>query len=92
MKDNHCFKHMASIDQEIIKEANDWLNDHGQPTFPKLKRLAEMRTPEADELLRELADDYDVRYDEETPSMKLVDEIMLRVEEEGPVDGEWPSP
>lgn len=74
-----------------MDEANQWLNDHGQPTFSKLKRLADLQTPEANELLRELADDYNVRYDEETPPMKIVEEIMLRVGEGESVEGGWPS-
>jgi hypothetical protein len=68
---------MDNNDQQSIRHSNNWLNDEGQPSFEKIRSLAEAGTAEAMETLREIAGRYNVSYDEDTTPKKLLDKINL---------------
>lgn len=67
-------------DRKELSHANEWFNEHGQPTFEQLKSLAEANTPEALEVLQQLADDYDITYDTTTDSMDLAEKVYAAME------------
>lgn len=61
----------------LIQHAQEWLNEHGQPSYSYLKKLAQDDTLEARDQLLELAQDYDVRFDHSTTTQELVERIRL---------------
>jgi hypothetical protein len=62
-------------DQKQLGYAYNWLNDHGQVGYEKLKQLAEANTSESLERLHELADDNNIQYDQTTDPLQLAEEI-----------------
>jgi hypothetical protein len=53
-----------------VRQANEWLNDHGRPSFDVLMDLARRHTAQAKEILWEYAERYDITHD---PTMRLED-------------------
>ncbi len=72
---------MNETDQHSIQQANDWLNQSGQPSYAILKSLTEQNTPEAMEALRQLADRYNVTYTLGTSPKEFLDMITLAMKE-----------
>lgn len=64
-------------EETIIQHSNEWLNDHGQPSYSFLKKLADQDTVEARNSLIELADHYNIQYDKSTTLRELVEKIRL---------------
>lgn len=64
-------------DDVLMQHANEWLNDHGQPSDAYLKRLADENTVEAKDQLFEIADQYNIVYDSATPMQELIEKIRL---------------
>jgi len=56
-----------------------WRNEHGNPDFEYLQSLVEDGGLQAREKLHEIANDLNVRYDEDTSLRSLVDQILLVV-------------
>ena len=67
-------------DRKQLGHAYNWLNDHGQVSYEKLKQLAEANTSESLERLQGLADDNDILYDQATDPMQLAEEIYSALE------------
>jgi hypothetical protein len=61
----------------IIQHSQEWLNEHGQPSYSYLKKLAENENLDAREELVELAERYNVPYDKSTTLKDLVEKIRL---------------
>lgn len=72
---------MNTSDLESIQHANEWLNNHGQPSYEVLKSLSDSGTPEAMETLQQLADKYNISYVQDTTPSELVDKIRLAMRE-----------
>ena len=62
---------------EIIQHAQEWLNEHGQPSYSYLKKLAEEDSIEARDQLIELAEQYRISYDSSTTTNELIERIRL---------------
>ena len=63
-------------DKKQLGHAYNWLDDHGQVSYEKLKQLAEANTSESLERLHELADDNNIQYDQTTDPLLLAEEII----------------
>jgi hypothetical protein len=61
----------------IIQHAQEWLNDHGHPSYSYLKKLAEDDTIESRDQLLELAQNYDIQFDRSTTTQELIERIRL---------------
>jgi hypothetical protein len=61
----------------MIQHAQEWLNEHGQPSYSYLKKLAEDDTIESRDELLELAETYSIQYDHSTTAQELVEKIRL---------------
>jgi hypothetical protein len=61
----------------VIQHSQEWLNDHGHPSYSQLMKLAEDGTIESREQLMELAQNYDIPYDRATTPYDLIERIML---------------
>lgn len=74
-------KFMSEKDQisepDMIQHAQEWLNDHGQPSYSHLKKIAEEGTVESRDQLLELADEYNIQYDKSTSVNELIEKIRL---------------
>jgi hypothetical protein len=64
-------------ENEIIQHSQEWLNDHGQPSYSHMRKLADEGTVESRDQLEELADQYDVQYDSSTSLQELIERIRL---------------
>jgi hypothetical protein len=70
--------HENQLDEStLIQHSQEWLNEHGQPSFSYLKRLVEDDTIESREELLELAQNNGVQYDHSTTMQELMDRIRL---------------
>lgn len=58
-----------------MEEKEDWLDEHGQPSFEYLKALAKNGSPGALEKLRSIAEDLNVEYDPGTSNEDLIERI-----------------
>jgi hypothetical protein len=61
----------------IIQHSQEWLNEHGQPSYSYLKKLADNQTAESKDELLEIADRYNISYDKSTTVNDLVEKIRL---------------
>lgn len=61
----------------MIQHAQEWLNEHGHPSYAYLKKLAAEDTIESRDQLLELAENYDIQYDRSTTAQELVERIRL---------------
>ena len=66
---------MDETEENSIKKINTWMNEHSQPSYEALVDLARSETPEAYEILRELALKYNISHDDSTPLLELVAKI-----------------
>lgn len=66
---------MDESGEDMIKKANSWMNEHSRPSYEALADLARSETPEAYEILRELALQYDIPCDDSTPLLELAAKI-----------------
>jgi hypothetical protein len=58
-----------------IKSEENWLDEHGQPSFEYLQSLAADGSSEAIEKLKSIAEDLDVSYDPDTSAEELIGRI-----------------
>lgn len=68
-------------DNEEIRQAEKWLNEHGRPSFEVLMKLAQKHTPQAAELLQGYAEQYDVNWDPDRTLEDTVHQIWQKMEE-----------
>ncbi len=68
------------LDEALAKQAEDWLSDHHHLTLDELDKLANENSFIALEKLRELADMYNVSYDDTTAPKELVNKISIAME------------
>lgn len=66
-------------DKKIIHDTNAWMNEHARPSYEALVDLAHSETPEAYEILRELALKYNIDHDDSTPLLELAAKISNMV-------------
>ena len=64
----------------VIQHAHEWLNEHGHPSYSYLRKLADEGTIESRDQLFELAQLYDVAYDQSVTSDDLVERIRLQMD------------
>jgi len=64
-----------SINNKIIKEEDNWLNEHGQPSYEYLQQLVSDGSVESLEKLRSIATDLDVEFEQNTSAQMLADLI-----------------
>ncbi|HYC79855.1 MAG TPA: hypothetical protein VEC17_02420 [Candidatus Binatia bacterium] len=64
-------------ESQIIQHSQEWLNEHGQPSYSYLKKLADEGTIESRDQLLELADQYNIPYDKSTTVNELIEKIRL---------------
>jgi len=64
-----------SINNKIIKEEDNWLNEHGQPSYEYLQQLVSDSSVESLEKLRSIATDLDVEFEQNTSAQMLADLI-----------------
>ena len=69
-----------SENQKQVKNAYNWLDDHGQLAAEDLMALAEAGTAEALERLHQIADDNNISYDDATDPVQLAEEITRALE------------
>jgi hypothetical protein len=69
--------HDVLEESEIIQNSQEWLNDHGHPSFSHLRKMAEEGTIESRDQLEELADSYNIQYDSTTGPEELINRIRL---------------
>jgi hypothetical protein len=67
--------------EKSFVEANMWA-DEERPSSEILLQLAQDKTPESYEALREFADKYDIEYSDDTSPQELYDRISLRMDQE----------
>jgi hypothetical protein len=67
-------------DNEQIKQAQKWLNDHERPSFEVLMKLAKKHTPQAAEILQGYAEEYDVNWDPDRTLEDTVHQIWQAME------------
>jgi hypothetical protein len=71
-------KPLKPLDEPVvIQHAQEWLNEHGHPSYSYLRKLAADDTIEARDQLLELAENYDIHYDHSTTAQELVERIRL---------------
>lgn len=63
------------------KNAESWLNEHGQPNYKYLQDLTQEGSPESMEKLRLIADDLNVDYNSGTSQEELVEKIRLAIDQ-----------
>lgn len=64
-------------DNEVIQHSQEWLNAHGSPSYSFLKKMADTDSVESRDSLMELADQYNILYDQSTTLRDLVEKIRL---------------
>ena len=76
-----------SPDGKEIKQAYNWLGDHGQPSYEQLIALAQSGNQESLEQLRQLAEDNNITYSESSDPTDLAEQIYSGISENTqPVD------
>lgn len=70
------------IDELEDQAIDEWRDEHEAPTPEKLQELAREDTLEAREELQELADRYDVTYEEDTNLEDLAQRITAAMEQQ----------
>ena len=69
-----------NFEKKEEQEVNEWHNEHGEPDFSYLERLALDDSPEALEKLRSVAMDLDVDFDMDTTRQEIVERVRLMAE------------
>ncbi len=70
-------EHNQIDESSIIQHSQEWLNDHGQPSYSHLKKLMESNDPADKDELLELAERYNISYDRSTTLNELVEKIRM---------------
>ena len=74
------------LSEDVIEGDEEWLEEHGHPTYESLQKLVLEGTPESLSKLSEIADDYNVEYNDATTPEELMDLILQAVDEDEEVE------
>jgi hypothetical protein len=75
----------TTIEQDMrdsgqIRNAESWLRDHGKPTYEHMMSLARTGTNESAEVIRELAENYNIAFDSRSTLQEMVQKIWSAME------------
>jgi hypothetical protein len=72
------------LDEKKAKNRDDWLNEHGQPSYDYLQSLVSKCSPESLEKLRSIATDLDVEFGPNTSPEILAELISSSTKGDAP--------
>ena len=75
-------KEIDSTNKNYVEGMEEWLDKHGEPSFGYLQSLVDDGNPRAIEILKEIADQYNIDYGEEVNPEELVEKIRFALQRE----------
>lgn len=70
-----------NLQKSTYDKLQDWLNDHGHPSYDYLQCLVDEGDRASHEKLRAIAQDLDLNYDPNISSEELIDAILKAAED-----------
>lgn len=68
------------INEDEVKDVENWRNEHGLPDYKYLQSLADNSSVESMEKLRSIAEDTDADYDPDATANDIIQAIRLETE------------